>query len=155
MLKTMLMVGVVMGAVSTCSTPAQDESDPSPSPDASSTTTSQSDPSVAPPPNNSSREELDPSKLDLLYVRTTAPDCVQVWSPGAQLPANYQWCSDEGDPVAGVRIGPCEVVVHKDEMYAIPGREIASVTAGDISQDQGFLRARTSCKRRPAPARGN
>jgi hypothetical protein len=151
MLKTILVAAVAVSAVSTCSTP-RDDAAPEPEETAASSATPTAQSTVAPAPNNSTRQKLDPSKFDLMYVRTTAPECGSVWMVGANLPGNYQWCSDQGEPVAGVRIGPCEVIVYDEQFYAIPGRRITAAN-GDIAQDPAFARARTSCKRNPAPTR--
>lgn len=155
MLKTMLVAAVAMSAISTCSSP-RDEAEPTPdaSTQSPSATTTTPPSTVAPEPVNSSEHPpRDPSRFDLMYVRTTAPDCGSVWLAGGRLPGNYQWCSSEGEPVSGVRIGPCEVIVFKNQFYAIPGRQITAVN-GEITQDPAFNRARTSCKRKPAPVRG-
>ena len=93
-------------------------------------------------------------EVDLRYVSPTASPCTAVWAVGTVLPSGYEWCADtDGTPVAGVRIGSCEVVVHQNEAYAVPGRVITPVM-GPIASDRAFLTALTSCKRRPAPALG-
>ncbi|NYG59775.1 hypothetical protein BJ980_002698 [Nocardioides daedukensis] len=88
----------------------------------------------------------------LQFVAQSAAPCTQVWIGGAQLPANYEWCSDQdGEPVAGVREGSCEVIVHGTTMWAIPGRQI-HVTGTDVSLDPGYTDATRSCKRRAVAA---
>lgn len=87
---------------------------------------------------------------DLRFVSQSAPACGITWVPGATLPENYEWCSDEaGDPVAGVRIGSCEVVTHAGEMYAVPGGRITAAL-GPLARDPQFTTMLTGCKRRPA-----
>lgn len=87
--------------------------------------------------------------VDLRYVTSSAAACDQVWNVGALLPADYEWCQDsEGEPVAGVRIGSCEVVVHGNELYASPGRRIRAVI-GTTTQDREYVQSLTACKRRP------
>lgn len=100
-------------------------------------------------------EEVSPVPLaeqravDLRYVTSTAAACDQVWSVGALLPTDYEWCQDsEGEPVAGVRIGSCEVVVHGNELYATPGRRIRAVL-GTTTQDRDYVQSLTACKRQP------
>lgn len=91
----------------------------------------------------------DPEVVDfsLLYVQPTAAACSSVWVPGAVLPRRYEWCADEnGDPVAGVRIGSCEVVTYQNQMWGIPGRRIRTVGNGLLG-DPGYTGALTSCKR--------
>lgn len=87
---------------------------------------------------------------DLRFVSPTAPACTVTWSPGATLPENYEWCSDEdGNPVAGVRIGSCEVITYNGEMYGVPGERISSVL-GPLARDPQFTALLTACKRRPS-----
>lgn len=87
---------------------------------------------------------------DLRFVSPTAPACTVAWTAGATLPENYEWCSDEeGNPVAGVRIGSCEVVIHAGEMYAVPGERITAAI-GPLAHDPQFTDMLTACKRRPA-----
>lgn len=87
---------------------------------------------------------------DLRFVSPSAASCSVIWTPGAELPEDYEWCSDEdGDPVAGVRIGSCEVVTYHNEMFAVPGGKI-STSLGEIHLDPRFTDLLTSCKRRPA-----
>lgn len=87
---------------------------------------------------------------DLRFVNPSAASCSVVWTPGAELPEDYEWCSDEeGDPVAGVRIGSCEVVTFRGGMFAVPGGKI-STSLGEIHLDPRFTDLLTSCKRRPA-----
>lgn len=89
------------------------------------------------------------STHELRYVNPDAPACSVVWSPGAMLAVNYEWCRDEdGEPVAGVRIGSCEVVTHHNQMYAVPGQRIMAAI-GEIHLDQQFAQLLTSCKRHP------
>lgn len=90
-----------------------------------------------------------PGSFALRFVREQGPPCAQVWLAGSVLPANYEWCADEvGGPVAGVRIGSCEVVVYNDLMYAVPGRRIRSSPV-DVNLDPSYRRALTACKRAP------
>ncbi|MFC6153639.1 hypothetical protein [Nocardioides yefusunii] len=85
----------------------------------------------------------------LQYVTSDAPACTVVWSPGALLAKDYEWCRDaDGAPVAGVRIGSCEVVTHLNQMYAVPGHPIMAAL-GDINLDTQFAQLLTSCKRHP------
>lgn len=92
------------------------------------------------------------SSFDLLYVDPQAPPCATVWVAGTQLPEDYEWCvGDDGQPVAGTRIGSCEVVTHRNELYAVPGFQI-KVASGSMAQDPGYRAELTSCKRSSKPA---
>lgn len=106
---------------------------------------------VAPRPSPSA---LDARWYDLMHVQQTAAPCASVWAVGNVLAEDYQWCADEeSNPVAGIRVGPCEVVSYGRTMYAVPGRTIAAV-AGSIDRDQAYLDLLTACKRRPFPPSG-
>lgn len=114
-----------------CTTPAAD-------PEVAASTTS-------PAPADEQRE------VDLRYVSPQTASCTQVWSVGAVLPEDYEWCQDdEGNAVAGVRIGSCEVVVHGNELYAVPGRRITAIV-GSPAQDSAYADSLTACKRSPYP----
>ena len=89
---------------------------------------------------------------ELRYVSSSAAPCASVWVSGAVLPADYEWCiGDDGAQVSGVRIGSCEVIAYRNEMYAVPGRPVMT-SMGALQLDPQFLASLTSCKRRPAPA---
>lgn len=105
-------------------------------------------PSAAP----SSAPTAEPtSQFELRFVNPTAPPCTAVWAVGRRLPVKYEWCvADDGTPVAGPRIGSCEVVTHEDTLYGVPGYRIRQAN-GVLSQDRAFRRALTACKRDPAP----
>lgn len=136
-------------ALSACTLPGQ-----APAPVESETTrpadaTAESLPS----PGTATTAAASGMAYDLRFVASSAAACSVVWTPGAVLPETYEWCSDEeGEPVAGVRIGSCEVITHRNEMYAVPGERI-SASLGEISQDPQFVALLTSCKRRPAVRR--
>jgi len=99
----------------------------------------------------SATESTAAPDFDLLFVSSSAPACSSVWISGATLPVDYEWCSDaEGNPVSGVRIGSCEVVVYAAQFYAVPGYHV-HLAAGDIEQDRGYLDELTSCQRGPVP----
>lgn len=136
-LATALAVGAVALLVG-CSAPAEQ------APAAQETTTTQS----ATP---SATQTTTP--VDLRFVSPTASACSAVWIAGAVLPASYEWCADDdGSPLAGVRIGSCEVITFRNQMYAVPGRRIQTVT-GVIYSDQNYLHALTACKRKPFAVR--
>lgn len=108
------------------------------------------EPSAAPTAAESI-EAQPTSQFELRFVNPTAPPCASVWAPGQRLPVNYEWCvADDGTPIAGPRIGSCEVVTYDNQYYAIPGYRIRTAN-GVMSQDRAYQRALTSCKRDPAP----
>lgn len=136
-LATALTAVALTGLLVGCSTPAEE------APAAEETTTTT--PSEAP------TTTATPTPVDLRFVSPTAASCSSVWIAGSVLPAAYEWCADDdGSPVAGVRIGSCEVVTFRNQMFAVPGRRISTV-AGVIFQDQNYLHALTACKRKPFP----
>lgn len=93
--------------------------------------------------------DTDARWYELMHVQQTASPCALVWAVGNVLPADYQWCADQNNqPVAGVRVGPCEVVTHNRTMYAVPGRTIAGVV-GTLDRDPTYLDLLTACKRTP------
>ncbi|MBM9461433.1 hypothetical protein JK386_16135 [Nocardioides sp. zg-536] len=138
-----------VGALSACSNLGLSK------PSATETVTVQADPATpttaapaAPAPSATASAGFD---FDLLYVDSNAPACDSIWRIGSLLPQDYEWCADaEGNPVAGVRIGSCEVVTYNNQFYAIPGRQIEAAS-GVITSDPRYLAALTSCKRRPFP----
>lgn len=133
MFKIIALTTAVLSAVSTCS--SQEESTPAP------TSVVQRVQDVLPKPVAAMRQE----QFALLYVRADAQACANVWAAGVRLPANYEWCSDDkGEPVAGVRMGSCEVVAFDNRLYAVPGTRIRQVR-GEITSDQRYLRALTTC----------
>ena len=100
-------------------------------------------------PTTAATPSAEPNELR--YVSSTAAPCSSVWVYGAILPPTYEWCvGEDGQPVAGVRIGSCEVIAYRNEMYAVPGRAVVAAM-GPLQLDAQFLASLTSCKRRPAP----
>ena len=135
-----LLTAAALGLMVGCSNPAAEE------PAAQETTT-------AAAASGTPTATQTPRPVDLRFVSPTAQVCSAVWVAGSLLPENYEWCADDdGSPVAGVRIGSCEVITFRNEMFAVPGRRIQTV-AGVIFQDQSYLHALTACKRKPFPVR--
>lgn len=143
-----LLAALALGlGLSGCSLPL-DRPTSSPTPDASDETANLV--ADASPGDGSTSAPTSGTTYDLRFVSPTASACNVTWAPGAVLPEDYEWCADDdGAPVAGVRIGSCEVVTHRNEMYAVPGGRIA-VAAGQLHLDPQFTALLTSCKRRPA-----
>lgn len=110
------------------------------------------EPSATPSNATSTPEAQSGSDIELRFVNPTAPACSLVWVAGQRLPVSYEWCvGDDGAPVAGPRIGSCEVVSYAGTLYAVPGYRIR-VAQGAMAQDPAFQRMLTSCKRDPQPA---
>ena len=140
-LSTTVLATAALGLAATACAPFAGEAQPTETATATVTSTPQAAPAGTP--------AAEPNELR--YVSSTAAPCASVWVAGAVLPTNYEWCvGEDGVPVSGVRIGSCEVIAYRNEMYAVPGRAIQA-GAGALQLDPQFLASLTSCKRRPAP----
>lgn len=144
MFRASIVVGIASLALALTSCSVDDIPFVEDRPDESSTPIPSAKPSVVP------ADQVRPeSKFELRYVRKSAPPCAATWIAGARLPVNYEWCvGDSGSPVAGVRMGSCEVVSYESRLYGVPGYQIRAVR-GTMTTDPGYLRELTDCKRAP------